>query len=99
MMGCARKPNKGSIPDAPPGLFAAMPRECGLDQANGITLPPPCRFNNPLGDDVEHHFRLVYVVECLVGNVKSLDHGCKRLGVKLPRRYQGTDWHCCYPPW
>jgi hypothetical protein len=64
-----------------------MPSERGLDQANRITLPAPCRLNNSLGDDLEHYFWLARVVKCLVGSIKSFDYGRKRLGVKLPRRW------------
>src|SRR5262249_45968702 len=75
--------------DAP--LFAGKPRKCGLDQANRITLPAACRFNNSLGDDFEHDFWLARVVKCLAGSIKGFVHGRKRLRVKHPRRYEGTD--------
>jgi hypothetical protein len=72
-------------------LFPGKPRERGFHQASRMTLPAPCRFDNSLGNDVEHYFWLARVVECLAGSIKSFDHGRKRLGVKLPRRYQGTN--------
>jgi hypothetical protein len=76
---------------APLDLFEGKPREGGLGQANRVTLPAPCRFYNSLGDDFAHYSRLARILECLEGSVKSFVHRRKRLGVKLPRCYQGTD--------
>jgi hypothetical protein len=71
--------------------FVLKPWQRGFHQASRITLPAPCRFDNSLGDDVAHYFWSARVVKCLAGSVKSFDHGRKRLGSKLPGRYQGTD--------
>jgi hypothetical protein len=66
------------------------PRERGLDQASRITLAAPCRFNNSLSDDFEHYFWLARIVKCLAGSVKGFVYGREGLGVKHPRRYEGT---------
>src|SRR5215475_2755826 len=59
--------------------FAGEPRKSGLEQANRITLPAPCCFNNSLGNDFDHYFLWRWVVKCLKGSVKSGVHSLKRL--------------------
>jgi hypothetical protein len=72
-------------------LFVGKPGECDLHQVNRITLTPASGFHNSLSDDFEHYFWLAHVVKCLEDSVKSFVHDGKCLGVKHPRRYEGTD--------
>jgi hypothetical protein len=61
----------------PLNLYAGKPRECGLDQANRITLTAVCCFDSSLSDDFEHHSRLTRV-KYLQNRVKSFAHGHER---------------------
>ena len=73
--------------------FVFQPNERRFTQAERVKLTRLCQFDNSLGDDFAHYFRLAGVAKLFTSSVKSFAHGRRCLRAKFATPCEENDRH------